>query len=419
MNILYVTNDFPYPLTSGHLRHYFLIRELARHHRITLLSIVRPSFMDEHRAALEPFTERIATFVSSTQGRSRMQKARNQVAAFAERRPIDLAALELQKAAAELCRHIRFDAAVISGRRTTPALDALTGIPLIADLCDADSVRLLGALRRSALMQLPRILIEYLRVRRAERSLIRAAAHVLFAAQRDLHALIGHGIGRASVIPNGVDLAYWHRKRRERGQATMIFTGAMQYAPNTDAAIWLIERVLPLVRQERPDARLLIVGRDPPPPLERAGHLDGVVVTGAVPDMRPELERASVFVAPLRFGAGIQNKVLEALAMELPVVVTPLAAAGLRSREGVDPPLVTASEPAQIAQALLRELAACDRDRSARAAGRAFVHRHFSWQHSGQQLDAVLHEVVQRERWHQARNREVRRAPSAAQRAHR
>ena len=223
--------------------------------------------------------------------------------------------------------------------------------------------------------------------------LIGNAAHLLFASVRDRDALVGRS-SRATVVPNGVDTGFWRRVAPERGANTIAFTGAMDYPPNTDAALYLAETILPLVQRTIPDARALIVGRDPPPRLERAGQLPGVTVTGFVDDVRPYLEQATVFAAPLRFGAGIQNKVLEALAMELPVVASPLAADGLRTEDGQTPPAQVAGSAQEFADLIVRALHERASDPAPDTAARRYVETHFVWRRSGEKLDQVLGSVA-------------------------
>ena len=138
------------------------------------------------------------------------------------------------------------------------------------------------------------------------------------------------------MVPNAVDLDYWTRSTpaQPTGAAPrVVMTGVMDYPPNHDAAMRLAERIMPSVREEVPDAELVIAGRDPGPELRAAGDAHPwLTVTGALPDLRPEMERGAVYCAPLRFASGIQNKLLEALAMEVPVVTTPVVADGRARR---------------------------------------------------------------------------------------
>ncbi len=135
------------------------------------------------------------------------------------------------------------------------------------------------------------------------------------------------------VIPNGVNLEYFQASEETRDPYALLFTGNYEYAPNVDAALHLARDLFPRIRERIPDAKLWIVGNAPTPEMEALAS-DAITVTGRVPDMRTYLERAAVFVCPLRLGAGIKNKVLEALALRLPVIATPLSVDGIAVRDG-------------------------------------------------------------------------------------
>jgi len=391
MRILYVTNGFPFPLTSGYLRHYFLIRELSARHAITLFSIVGADCQDDHVAALEPYTERVQTFVAGRPAASAVGKIARKAGALARG---DEAARRMRLAIEEVTRRERFDAMVFSGKRTLPAIAGVRDLPTVVDMCDATSVRVLGKARHAPRATYPLQMIKYMRVRQTEKTLLRRADHLMFASCRDREALCGQAADDATVIPNGVDLDYWHRTTPELGRDTIVLTGAMHYGPNWDAAIYLIDEILPLVRRTVPGARVLIVGRDPHPRLVEAGKRDGVEVTGFVDDVRPYLDRASVFAAPLRFGAGIQNKLLEALAAELPVVASPLAADGLRTEDGASPPVDVAEDAEKFAEAITARLLDQASSRRPHAEGRRFTERHFVWKRSGEKLENVLDSIA-------------------------
>lgn len=395
MRILYVTNDLPWPLTSGYLRHYHLIRGLAERHQITLLSLVKDGHAPDDGTALEPFLERLVTRPASL-GR-RGKRARLVARAAALRRGGDPASVELGEIGARLHAEAPFDVLLLSGKRTYPVLEPLAGIPLVADLCDATSTRLRRQARHARIGRRLPLALEYLEVRRVERALVRRAQHVLFASERDREDIMGHGPGvagqaRATVIPNGVDLGVWHRETSSLGSA-IVLTGAMDYPPNADAAQQLATAILPLVRHEAPEAEVLLVGRDPTPDVQALADLPGVTVTGFVDDVRPYLERAAVFAAPIRFGAGIQNKVLEAMAMEVPVVASPLAADGLRTVDGRTPPIDIASTPAQFAAAILRRYREAGTS-GPNAALRTYVAAEFDWARQAARVAHLLEDAA-------------------------
>lgn len=398
LRVLYLVNGFPWPLTSGYLRHYFLIRELSRRgHRISLLAIVPSDFEATDRAALEPYTERIVTVDSHRGNRSLRRRAERRLGSISVG---ESAARRLREEVADLLAKVPHDVVLFSGKRTYPALSATAGIPIVADVCDATSTRIRGNLRHASLGRFPLLLAEYVEVSRIERALIGHAAHVLFASVRDRAALVDPSSrDRATVLPNGVDVDYWRRPEGSPlGRDEIVFTGAMDYPPNTDAALFLARKVLPKVRAEIPTAHLSIVGRDPVDELIRAGRDPGVTVTGSVPDIRPYLTAAAVFAAPIRFGAGIQNKVLEALAMDVPTVASPNAAGGLVTIDGARPPLVVAgaTDPAEFAAALVGALQAAMADPTPPTEGRAFVERNFNWERSGELLDRALRDAAAR-----------------------
>jgi glycosyltransferase involved in cell wall biosynthesis len=394
MRILYLTNGFPYPLTSGYLRHYFLIRGLSQRHAVSLLSLVGRNFQSEHAEALAPFTSRILTFGKPGRRRSKLRKAVRVLRSFV---PGGEIAVEQMRSAAKRCMlEERFDVVVVSGKRTFPAIVGLRDIPVVADMCDATSMGIRRRMRHCGLWRLPALCVEYLQVRAVEHRLLRHASHHVFASCRDRDDLVGPAEARTTIIPNGVDLDYWRRRSTERGRDTIVMTGAMDYAPNGDAAHYLIEEILPRVRRSVPRAKLFIVGRDAPTKLIEAGKRRGACVTGFVEDVRPYLEQASVFAAPLRFGAGIQNKLLEAMAMGIPVVASPLAADGLRTEEGDVPPLAVARTREECVELIVQQLVEAQREPAPDLEARRFVEKNFVWEKCTAKLEQVIASLIGR-----------------------
>lgn len=177
------------------------------------------------------------------------------------------------------------------------------------------------------------------------------------------------------VIPNGVDADWFQPGPEARASATLLFTGNFEYEPNVDAALWLAAGLLPGLRQQGLDAQLWLVGHAPPRAL-RALAGDRILVTGRVPDLRPWLQRATLYVCPLRKGAGIRNKVLEALAAGCPLLATPLSADGIAIEDGRHAVLAERDAFPAAARRLLED--APTREALARA-GRQLVESHYSW----------------------------------------
>lgn len=178
--------------------------------------------------------------------------------------------------------------------------------------------------------------------------------------------------------PHGVDTERFRPRPEAEEADTVVMSGVMRYAPNVEAALWFLAHVWPRIRAARPSARFLLVGRDPAAALMAWHNRDGVAVTGTVEEPADWLARASVCVAPIRAAAGLQNKLLEAMAMGKAVVATPEANEGIRARPDRD--LVIAREPEAFAAAVLRLLGDAAMRRALGAAGRAFVEAQWTWE---------------------------------------
>jgi glycosyltransferase involved in cell wall biosynthesis len=168
----------------------------------------------------------------------------------------------------------------------------------------------------------------------------------------------------------------------------LIFTGQMDYAPNIDACMRTAQRILPLVRRTFPDASFHVVGRNPPERLQALDGRDGVHVWGRVPEVQSWLAAADLALVPLEIGRGVQNKVLEAMAMALPVVLTPEAATGIGARDGAE--LVLATSDEDLAQACIALLADPARMQSIGSAARGYVVAHASWKAALAPLDDMI-----------------------------
>jgi glycosyltransferase involved in cell wall biosynthesis len=388
VRIIYVTAGFPYPLTSGFLRHYHLTRGLAaRGHSITLLSLAKAAVADADVDHMRSLLDGVGVVQAPRAGRVRRAAgaAGGGVAAPGAR--------ILAARVGELAGSGRFDVVLLSGKETHPVASAVAGLPLVVDMCDATGRRIRRTADHERGARRAALLVEWLRMRAVERMLVRAATATTYASVRDREDTVGTR-GAGVIVPNGVDAEYWQRTTSRLGTSQIAFTGAMNYRPNVDAAIQLIDEIMPRVRSRVPDARAVIVGRDPVPELLRRDAPGITTVTGTVDDVRPYLERSAVFAAPIRFGAGIQNKVLEAMSMELPVVASSLAADGLRLEDGSPPPITIADDPDATAALLLDHLRSARTVGTPHAAGRAFVTMHFNWTASIDRLERVLSDAV-------------------------
>ncbi len=394
LKVLYLTTEIPYPLTSGFLRHYHFLRSLGQKHKITYCSLTKkPRISPEALAALQPFTERILIF-GETQPREPVWVRWLGALPLAGAKPqkalrFRVAARAMKKAVRELLQREAFDVVMYSGKNTFPVIADLRGVPIVADCCDATSARVRGEMRHANFARRLWLLMRYLEVRRIEKRLVRKTPHLAFASRRD-RALLLAGGEHGEIIPQAVDVDYWRRLTEPRADNCIIFTGVMNYAPNHDAALFLLEHVWPRLQSLWPHLELVLAGRDPLPALQAAAQrIPHVTVTGFVEDLRPYLSRATLYVAPIRFASGVQNKILEALAMELPVVTTPVVAEGLRLGDGSAAPLRVAQSAPQFAAAIIELLQHPEECRRLARAGRQFVEQYFVWPRNVAKLEAL------------------------------
>ncbi|MGQ9502601.1 MAG: glycosyltransferase [Anaerolineae bacterium] len=196
-----------------------------------------------------------------------------------------------------------------------------------------------------------------------------------------------------TVLPNGVDLAYFCPSDAPRAPHTLVISGKMSYHANVTAVLYLMDEVMPRVWAQRPEVQVQVVGAWPPRQIRQlAQRFPGrVEVTGKVDDIRPYVQRATLAVAPLRYGAGIQNKVLEALACGTPVVATPQACNALQVQAGRD--LLVAADADEFAHQVLRVLDDPMLAAQLSAAGRRYVELHHDWNRVVAQLEAIYERV--------------------------
>lgn len=339
--LIYLVHRIPYPPNKGDkIRSFHLLRHLATRHRVMLGCFVDDPQDRAHEAELARYTAERCVIPLAP----RVAKLRS-LAALARGEALSLAyyrSAALRRWVAEVtARHGITRAVVFSAVMAEPLMD-LPGVRLVADFCDVDSAKWS---QYAAEHRWPAAWIyrrEGEKLLAFERAVAcRAAACVLatpaeaalFAAQAPEAAEKLH------AVENGVDTAYFasapgRASPYAPGDAAIVFTGAMDYWPNIDAVVWFAREVLPQLCARHPALRFAIVGMNPAPAVLALAADRRITVTGRVPDVRPWVQHARVVVAPLRVARGIQNKVLEAMAMARPVVCSVAAAEGLRGRAG-------------------------------------------------------------------------------------
>lgn len=239
---------------------------------------------------------------------------------------------------------------------------------------------------------------ELSRTRRYERILLENIGTILVTSKNDKRAyqrLTSGDASNVTVATNGVDLEYFTPSNEPREPNTIVFSGKMSFHANVTAVYYLLKEIMPSVWQQEPDVQVWLVGKAPPKEIRGlARGNDRVKVTGMVSDIRPYLRRASISVAPLTYGVGIQNKVLEAMACATPVVASPQAISALDVKEGRD--VVVAKDPNEFAEEILRLLSDETACNAIGKNGRAYVSEKHDWGTIAFGLEAVYREATQR-----------------------
>lgn len=269
--------------------------------------------------------------------------------------------------------------------------------PIVFDAVDSISLLFERAMQNAARWQsrlMARVDLE--RTRHYEGQFLQRFSRVLATSPEDRDALAELAQCPALqdhlvVLPNGVDLDYFKPLKQTRQPDTVIFSGKMSYHANTAAALDLVQAVMPHVWEERPDVQVWLVGKDPPSVLRELGTDPRVTVTGTVPDIRPYLGKAAVAVTPLRYGVGIQNKVLEAMAMGTPVVSTPGTCRAISAEPGTQ--LLVGDSDLSLSQAILSLLGDNVQRQQLGEAGRRYVEDHHDWDRIAARLESIYQEA--------------------------
>ena len=395
MNVLFLSHRLPYaPNRGDRVRAFHLLKELSRWAEVDIVALAHDDEEASHSGDLKSVARRVvAARVPRTLNLARA------VLALPSRRPTThslLASPAFDRAVDELASSRRPDVVLAYCTGIAPAAfrPTLRNAPVILDMVDVDSQKWAAL---SATSGPPRSWI-YARESRvlaafeAEASQRAAATLVVNDKERAALSSIAPA-ARIHAIENGVDLAGLRPASPPASAPTVVFCGVMNYAPNVEGAVWLARDVWPLVRAAMPDARLEIVGAHPTSAVQALDNSSvGIHVTGSVPDVRPHLWAAAVSAAPLHTARGIQNKVLEAVAAGLPVVVTPAV------MEGLPPEVRVACVEAQttdaFAGALIRLLKLSPEERRALAGAAALDA--LTWERKLVKLEGLVAEAALR-----------------------
>jgi sugar transferase (PEP-CTERM/EpsH1 system associated) len=387
--VLYLVHRLPYPPDKGdRIRAFHLLKFLGRHAAVHVACLADEPVSEETADSLRQYCDRLAIVPL---GRTRWLHALSSVI---RGHTISEGAFWSGRLAALLrdwTREMSYRVVLASASSMVPfmRLAALRDVPAVVDLVDVDSQKWLdyAAASRPPRRWLYRFEGRRLRALESDLPTWARAATLVSTGETDLFKGFCAWDG-VHAITNGVDLDYFRPFAPAPAEEGCVFVGALDYRPNVDAACWFCQEVWPKIRQRVPQAQFRLVGRQPTPEVQRLAEVPGVEVVGQVPDVRPHVARSAVVVAPLRIARGVQNKVLEAMALGKAVVASPQALKGLGDRPDV--PALSAATPAEWVEHLTRLLADEPYRRQLGAAGRRYVEEHHDWERCLEPFGALL-----------------------------
>lgn len=396
MKILILDEEFPWPLNTGkRIRSYHLARALAEHHEVHYLAYGRDG--SEGFAALAAARLNPAAVPEPDRRKSGPLFYLRLLANLASPWPYIVTSHHSAAFQAEVDRRVRtggYDLVLcewspygIFVRDFRTPKRVLVAHNIESHIWERYEEHETNPLRRWYITQQRRKVQSY---ERAAFGWADGATAVSAAEAEEIRAL---GLrGPVTVIENGVDTDYFAPTGAPEEPETLVFTGSMDWRPNQDAAHWFTREIWPRLRAARPHLTALFVGRSPSPDVVELGRTPGITITGTVPDVRPMIARAAVYIVPLRIGGGSRLKILEALAMEKAVVSTRVGAEGLEVEEGRH--VVLADTPEDFSAAVLRLLDDPARRALLGAAGRALVLERYRWASIGARLNDFLARLV-------------------------
>lgn len=411
-HILFLTQLLSYPLDTGaKVRGYHMLRHLARSHQVTLVSFVRP---DDTPGAIQHLKSICSAVYPVPMRRALWRNLRAAVKGSLTGRPMVIARDEIGEMRAtlrQLTRETAFDAihadqlsmagyGQLAARMARPhrprtLLDEHNAIYLLARrMADTEA----NGLRRAIVAREARAFLRY------EAAMCRAYDAVLTVTREDQDRLLAlyppdqraAMAKKFTVVPISVDPDQVSPVAHRNGDGpTVLHLGTMFWPPNIAGVLWFARQVLPLIHGQMPEARFVVVGKNPPPAVQALAADPRVQVTGYVADPAPYLATADAFVVPLHAGGGMRVKILNAWLWGLPVVSTPIGAEGIKVRDGEN--ILIASDASAFAQATLRLLTDAALNRQLRANGRGWVKANYAWQAVYRRVDEVYARLLGRD----------------------
>lgn len=385
MKIVVLLSRVPYPLDKGDkLRAFNQIKQLSKKHDIILIALNDEPFHEDALNELKPYCKHIK-FIQL----SKINLVHNLFNAFFSELPMQVGYFyndkvkqlidnEIKKHQPDLiyCQLIRM-AQYCRGIKDTPTL---------IDYMDVFSKGIERRIDKVPFYQKPLFKMEYKRLVKYEAAVLTDFTYKTIISEQDRNFINHPDRNSIAIVPNGVDTAYFHPLDREK-KFDILFCGNMSYPPNIDSAVYLVEEILPLLLPKHPDIRIMIAGTTPNPKV-LALQSKHVSVAGWVDDIRESFAESRMLVAPMQLSIGLQNKLLQAMAMKVPVITSVLANNAIHAIPNES--ILVAEQPHEYASHILELL-----DNRAKAdllADHAFnlIHDNFTWEAMNELIENLI-----------------------------
>lgn len=390
MRILILLSRIPYPLEKGDkLRAFHQIKELAKSNEIILCALNPNRKIDKQKAfsAVQPYCRSINFIDLPWSGR-----LWNMMFAFFKNLPFQSGYFYNRRAAKKivsLINEYKPDHIYCQLLRTAEYVKDVD-IPKTIDYQDVFSYGIKRRIKRSSVFMRPFLSMEYRRLIAYESKLFDIFNNKTIISYPDRQLIQHPKKDKIEVIPNGVDHDFFTPKESEK-TIDIVFTGNMAYPPNVDAAGFLVKEIMPLVWAKRPETKVMLAGASPDKKV-LALKSDKVTVTGWMDDIRDAYDSSRVFIAPMRIGTGLQNKLLEAMSMNIPSITTPLANDALKAKDREE--ILIGQTAEELAEKLLFLLNDKDIYNKIATQGNHFVKSNYSWEEATEKLNRIIHNTI-------------------------
>lgn len=385
MKILFLTSRFPYPLEKGDkLRAFYQLADLGKKHHVILASVSDVPVLPEHLEVLKPFCRRILVH-----NISKAKQMQNLGRALLNGHPFQVEyfySKAFQKKIHHLIAVEKPDAIFCQLVRMAEYVRDVKNISKTLDYQDAFSIGYVRQAKRENLFRKIPVMMEGYRMKKYEGKVFNDFNNKVIISEQDRQHISHPDRNKIEVVPNGVDFNYYSPQLRDK-KYDLIFSGNMQYPPNIESAVYIAEKIMPLLLQKKSNARLVIAGANPVPEIMKLQN-DFIKVTGWVDDIREPFAESRIHLAPMLISIGLQNKILQAMAMKIPCIVSSQANNAIHAP--TNDCLMIADTPEDYVNKILQLLS--DHALYNNIAERAFqfVRKNFDWTAMNTKLEQVI-----------------------------